>query len=160
MSKIEKEINFKHHKVIVLASDNWHPGVIGIVASRIADRFYRPAILISLDGKLGKGSGRSVENFNLFNLLIQCKDSLVGFGGHESACGITIEKEKIGEFTEKINAAAGKVIAEITFSPQLYIDMEVPLNMTSSSDKYEFLNGIEFQMSDFELIMQELGQIN
>ncbi len=85
LSKVEREVNFKHHQVIVLASENWHAGVIGIVASRIADRFYRPTILISMDGKVGKGSGRSVENFHLFEYLLRCKDSLMGFGGHESA---------------------------------------------------------------------------
>jgi len=98
LSKVEREVNFKHHKIIVLASEGWHAGVIGIVASRIADRFHRPAILISLDGKYGKGSGRSVERFNLFDVLIQCKDLLMGFGGHEGACGLTIDKDKVDEF--------------------------------------------------------------
>lgn len=128
LSKVEREINFKYHRVIVLASEGWHPGVIGIVASRIADAFYRPAILISLDGKLGKGSGRSIENFHLFEYLLRCKDSLVGFGGHESACGITIEKEKIDEFREKINKEASGEADERVFSPKLEIDMDIPLN--------------------------------
>ena len=99
LAKVEREVNFKDHRVIVLASENWHPGVIGIVASRIAERFYRPAILISLDGKLGKGSGRSIDGFHLFEYLLRCKDLLAGFGGHECACGITIEKENIAKFT-------------------------------------------------------------
>ena len=129
LSRIEREVNFKHHRVIVLASENWHPGVIGIVASRIADRFYRPTILISLDGKLGKGSGRSVEGFNLFKALSKCKDLLAAFGGHEGACGVTIEKQKIDEFREKVNIAAGEDVSEQTFSPQLDIDMDIPLNM-------------------------------
>jgi len=129
LSKVEREVNFKQHRVIVLAGVNWHPGVIGIVASRIADRFYRPAILISLDGKLGKGSGRSIDNFHLFEYLLKCKDLLVSFGGHESACGITIEKEKIAEFAEFINAAAALDIDEKIFSPKLDIDMDVTLNM-------------------------------
>ena len=59
LAKVEREVNFKDHRVIVLASENWHPGVIGIVASRIAERFYRPTILISLDGKLGKAAARA-----------------------------------------------------------------------------------------------------
>lgn len=128
LSKIEREVNFKHHKVIVLGSENWHAGVIGIVASRIADRFYRPTILISLDGKHGKGSGRSVEKFNLFNVLHQCKDTLLGFGGHEAACGLTIEKDRLDEFREKINIAANSCTYDDTFCPQLEIDMEIPLN--------------------------------
>jgi len=129
LSKIEREVNFKHHRVIVLGSPNWHAGVIGIVASRIADRFYRPTILVSLDGKYGKGSGRSVEKFNLFDALIQCKDLLIGFGGHEGACGITIEKDRLDEFRERINLRAHREISEEMFVPQLDIDMEIPLNM-------------------------------
>ncbi len=131
LSKVEREVNFKHHRVIVLASENWHPGVIGIVASRIADRFYRPAILISLDGKLGKGSGRSIENFHLFEYLLRCKDILTGFGGHESACGVTIEKDRIDEFRDKINEEAAKDAVETIFNPKLDIDMDIELNMLS-----------------------------
>ena len=128
LSKVEREVNFKHHKIIVLGSVGWHAGVIGIVASRIADRFCRPAILVSLDGKYGKGSGRSVEKFNLFDLIIQCKDLLIGFGGHEGACGLTIEKDRLDEFRDRINIEAGKYVREDVFSPQLDIDMEIPLN--------------------------------
>lgn len=127
LSKVEREVNFKHHRVIVLASENWHPGVIGIVASRIADRFYRPAILISLDGKLGKGSGRSIDNFHLFDYLFRCKDALVGFGGHESACGVTIEKDRIDEFRDLINQEASKGTEDMTFRAPLDIDMDIPL---------------------------------
>jgi single-stranded-DNA-specific exonuclease len=133
VEKVEREVNFKHHRVIVLASESWHPGVIGIVASRIADRYYRPAILISLDGKFGKGSGRSIENFHLFEYLLRCKDLLAGFGGHEAACGITIEKDKIDEFRDRINLEASKGLSEDIFSPTLDIDMDVPLNMLSEA---------------------------
>ena len=129
LSKVERDVNFKHHRVIVLGSENWHPGVIGIVASRIADRFYRPTILISLDGKFGKGSGRSIEHFHLFEYLLRCKDSLIGFGGHESACGITIEKNRIDEFRRMINEEAVKDVDENIFNPKLDIDMDIPLNM-------------------------------
>lgn len=139
LSRIEREINFKHHKVIVLASEGWHPGVIGIVASKIADKFYRPTILISLDGKLGKGSGRSIDNFHLFEYLLRCKDTLAGFGGHEAACGITIEKEKIDAFRDMINLEASKDMQETVFSPSLDIDMDIPLNMLSE----DVINEIE-----------------
>ncbi len=133
LSKVEREVNFKHHKVIVLGSENWHPGVIGIVASRIADRFYRPTILVSLGGKHGKGSGRSIDKFNLFDAILKCKDLLIGFGGHEGACGITIEKEKLGEFREMINSLKYEDAAEEIFSPQLNIDMDIPLNNLTES---------------------------
>lgn len=133
LSKIEREVNFKNHKIIVLGSEGWHPGVIGIVASRIADRFYRPTIMVSLDGKYGKGSGRSVEKFNLFDVLLQCKDLLMGFGGHEGACGLTIEKDRLDEFRDKINMEAENYVSEDVFSPQLDIDMEIPLNMLTEN---------------------------
>ncbi len=131
MSKLEREVNFKRHRVIVLASENWHPGVIGIVASRIANRYYRPTIIISLDGKLGKGSGRSIEHFHLFDYLLRCRDHLVGFGGHEAACGITIDKENIDAFREKINEEAAKDQQEAIFSPKVDIEMDIPLNALS-----------------------------
>lgn len=139
LSKVEREVNFKHHKIIVLGSENWHPGVIGIVASKIADRFYRPTILVSFDGKIGKGSGRSIEKFNLFNVLFACRDLLAGFGGHESACGITIEKNMFDEFKERINSEAGRHVAEDQFSQQLEIDMDIPLNMLTE----QVINEIE-----------------
>lgn len=131
VAKVEREVNFKHHRVIVLGSEAWHPGVIGIVASRIADRYYRPTILILLDGKYGKGSGRSIDGFHLFEYLLRCKDLLVGFGGHESACGITIEKDKVDEFRERINSEAASEIKEEVFIPVLDIDMDIPLSALS-----------------------------
>ena len=131
VAKVEREVNFKHHRVIVLGSESWHPGVIGIVASRIADRYCRPTILISLDGKYGKGSGRSIDGFHLFEYLLRCKDLLVGFGGHESACGITIEKDKIDEFRERINGEAASEVKEAVFTSVLDIDMDIPLNALS-----------------------------
>ena len=131
LAKVEREVNFKEHRIIVLAGENWHPGVIGIVASRIADLFYRPAIMISLDGKLGKGSGRSIEHFHLFEYLLRCKDYLAGFGGHEAACGITIDKDNIDGFREKINAEAAKDVDEAIFSEKLDVDMDLPLSSLS-----------------------------
>lgn len=129
IAKVEREVNFKDHKVIVLASEGWHPGVIGIVSSRIVEKYYRPVILISLDGKLGKGSGRSVEGFHLFDYLFKCKDLLAGFGGHELACGVTIEKDKIDEFRDRLNNEAAKDLRGEAFSRGLDIDMDVPLDM-------------------------------
>ncbi len=127
VAKVEREVNFKEHKVIVLDSAEWHPGVIGIVASRIAERYYRPAILISTHGKAGKGSGRSIANFHLFDALLKCRSHLLGFGGHEGACGITIEKDKIQGFRDAINKVASDTMKENDMIPKLDIDMDVPL---------------------------------
>ncbi len=127
VAKVEREVNFKHHRVIVLESASWHPGVIGIVASRIAERFYRPTFLIATGGKMGKGSGRSIAGFHLFDALLKCREHLLGFGGHEGACGITVEKENIAGFRDAINKAASAALKDEDMFPKLAVDVEVPL---------------------------------
>ena len=96
----------ENDSVIVLGGEKWHHGVIGIVSSRLADLTHKPCILISLDGEIGKGSGRSVKGFNLFDALSANSEQLVRFGGHALAAGLTIEKDKIKAFSEKINSYA------------------------------------------------------
>jgi single-stranded-DNA-specific exonuclease len=122
--KIENEVNMKEDRVIVLSSPNWHIGVVGIVASRIVERFNRPVILICEEGEKGRGSGRSIEGFNLFDNLCECKDILLKFGGHELAAGLSIEVSKISELRQRLNELAKKVDSEC-FLSKLNIDMEV-----------------------------------
>jgi len=129
--KAEREINFKDHRVIVLAKEGWHPGVIGIVASRIQDRYYRPTIMIALKGNTGKGSGRSIDGFHLFNALIFSEDCLLNFGGHEAACGLSIHTENIDKFRDKINGYARDNILDKDLSPRLSIDVDMPLSSLS-----------------------------
>jgi single-stranded-DNA-specific exonuclease len=105
-----KERRLEQHNVLVLSDENWHEGVIGIVASRIADRFYRPAILIALDEDKGKGSGRSIPGFHLHDALKACEGQLLGFGGHKYAAGLTIERSRLEAFDRSINDYAGKVL--------------------------------------------------
>jgi len=92
--------------VLVLADESWHAGVIGIVASRVVDRFYRPAILIALDEDKGKGSGRSIPGFHLHDALKACEKELLGFGGHKYAAGLTIARGQIEAFDRHINEYA------------------------------------------------------
>ena len=80
---------------IVLAEQGWHPGVIGIVASRIVEEFGRPTMLIALEGAEGKGSGRSISAFDLHGGLAECRDLLMRFGGHRAAAGVTIAAERV-----------------------------------------------------------------
>ncbi|MFH0772217.1 MAG: single-stranded-DNA-specific exonuclease RecJ [Candidatus Omnitrophota bacterium] len=127
ISKVEREVNFKDHKVIVVSSEKWHPGVIGIVASRIAERFYRPTILVAFSEEIGKGSGRSIKNFHLFEALSKCGDHLVGYGGHEYAAGITISKDNIDVFRERFNSVANEVLQPSDLMPRLEIDAEISL---------------------------------
>ncbi len=128
LDRVESEINFKDDKVIVLGSDDWHPGVIGIVASRIAERFYRPTIMISFNKNDGKGSGRSIRNFHLFEALNECRDFLSGFGGHADACGLKIVRKNLDDFRFKFNSVASRMLEVEDFMPRLSIDIEIPLN--------------------------------
>ncbi len=109
--------------VIVLSSEDWHPGVLGIVASKISEEYHRPCILISLEGDEGRGSGRSVQGFNLFEALNQLSHLLIKFGGHEQAVGLTIKADQIEIFKQKINEAAG--LTERAFNQILEIDLEL-----------------------------------
>jgi len=122
---IQQQINFKEHKVIVIAKEDWHPGVLGIVASKLADKFYRPTIVISKNHFLCKGSGRSIKNFHLFQALLECRQHLKNFGGHSHAVGLSIEKDSIDEFRVSINSLAGKKMRLEDLLPSIDIDMEV-----------------------------------
>jgi len=134
LDKIEKEINFKQHRIIVLFKDDWHPGVTGIVASRIVERFYRPAILLSSkDGDMLKGSGRSIDNFHLFNALASCEDFLDHFGGHSKACGLSIKRKEVGNFIEAINKYAFKTMIPEFLVPSINIDAEIPLSLLNKT---------------------------
>lgn len=125
---INKEINFKDHKVIVVAKEDWHQGVLGVVASKLADRFYRPTIVISLTDQMCKGSGRSIKNFHLFHALGECREFLNTFGGHAHAVGLTITRESINDFRESINRLAHDKLSIEDLLPGLDIDMELSLS--------------------------------
>jgi len=113
---------------IVLAEDGWHPGVIGIVASRIVEEFGRPTVLIGLDGDEGKGSGRSISRFDLHAGIGQCRHLLKRFGGHRSAAGVTIARDKVDEFARCFNEAARAALNPEDLVPELRIDLEVSLS--------------------------------
>ncbi|MCI0500083.1 MAG: single-stranded-DNA-specific exonuclease RecJ [Planctomycetales bacterium] len=117
-------LNHPDRKTIVLADENWHTGVIGIVASRIIDDFYRPTILINTADGLGQGSGRSIEGFNLYAHLEACSQYLVSFGGHEMAAGLKIDREHIPAFAEAFEACAGQTLNEKISESCLKIDAE------------------------------------
>ncbi len=112
---------------IVVAGENWHAGVIGIVASRIVDKFHRPAIVISLQEDKAMGSGRSIKGFDLYEAIAGCRDMLSGFGGHAMAAGITLTLDKVNEFREAFNTQVGELINEEQFVQEIVIDAEVEL---------------------------------
>jgi len=128
MQKVENEINFKNDMVIVLDGDNWHPGVIGIVASRVAERFNRPTIMISFEADLGRGSGRSISNFHLFDALTECRDLLTDFGGHASACGIRITRKMLPDFRRRLNGLVSGALEMDELVPTIDVDAVIPLH--------------------------------
>ncbi|MFC1805110.1 single-stranded-DNA-specific exonuclease RecJ [Candidatus Omnitrophota bacterium] len=135
---IDREVNFKDHKVIVIAKENWHQGVLGIVASKLADRFYRPTIVLSLTDDLCKGSGRSIKNFHLLDALLHCKDQLHTFGGHSHAVGLVVKRSNIDDFRQSINRLAHDKLRIEDLLPCLEVDMELPLAQLGEAEIIEF----------------------
>ena len=114
-------------RAIVLASEGWHAGVIGIVASRLVDRYCRPAVLISLDNGQGQGSARSVPRFDIHAALADCAEHLTEFGGHAMAAGLKIEPDRVPAFTEAFIEVANQRLTGADLREKIWIDAEVPL---------------------------------
>ncbi|MBU1871551.1 MAG: single-stranded-DNA-specific exonuclease RecJ, partial [Candidatus Omnitrophica bacterium] len=126
---IDKEVNFKEHCVIVVSGLHWHTGVLGIVASRLSERFYRPTILISEteQGLHCRGSARSIKDFSIFDALLNCSKYLENFGGHKLAAGLTIAKENIQGFRRDINKFSRELLLKELLMPSIEVDMEIGL---------------------------------
>jgi single-stranded-DNA-specific exonuclease len=124
---VDNTVDLEKDRAIVLASDKWHPGVIGIVASRVVEKYYRPTVLIALEGDAGKGSGRSISGFNLYQALEDCQDLLIRFGGHKYAAGLTIDATRVSVFREKLNAIASQMLNTELMVPSLKIDIPIDL---------------------------------
>ena len=123
------------HRAIVLAQEGWHPGVVGIVASRVVERFGRPTFLVAIDGDIGKGSGRSVDRFDLHAALVECGDLLERFGGHRMAAGLTIRTDRLAGFRERFNAVAAARLSVADLGPEQRVDLE--LHAGDVSDELE-----------------------
>lgn len=113
---------------LVLAKEGWHPGVIGIVASRIVEEFSRPVIMIALEDGVGKGSGRSIPGFDLHSALVDCSDLLLRFGGHRAAAGITIATDQVGAFTHRFDQVVRARLTLDELVPVLRVDAEIELD--------------------------------
>jgi single-stranded-DNA-specific exonuclease len=111
--------------VAVIAGDGWHRGVIGIAASKIAERLHRPCVVLSVDGDMAHGSGRSIEAYHLLNGLTACADLFEKFGGHSHAAGIAIRTERIAEFRQRLNEHAASCLTADDLEPQVHIDLEL-----------------------------------
>jgi single-stranded-DNA-specific exonuclease len=112
-------------RVLIVAGEGWHKGVIGIVAAKLKEKFCRPAIVISIEGEEGRGSARSIRGYDITEALHGCRDLLIRYGGHAMAAGLTIHRESIETFREQMHRAAKQVLAEADLIPRLWIDAEL-----------------------------------
>ncbi|RMH69070.1 MAG: single-stranded-DNA-specific exonuclease RecJ [Gemmatimonadetes bacterium] len=138
---VEEMYDIEHTRGLVLASEEWHAGVIGIVASRLVEKYYRPTVLISIDPETGagKGSSRSIPTFHLYEAMVQCSDLLDEFGGHQHAAGLTIRKERIHAFRERFNAVATNALTPEDLIPHLEVVGEVTLDDVINGKLYVYL---------------------
>ncbi len=126
---IEREVDLDRDRVLVLASENFHPGVIGIVASKLVDQYHRPVVMIAIDEKgVGKGSARSIKTFNLHRAFGECQEHVIQFGGHAYAAGLTIEQENVDDFRKAINAVGHRILSEHHLIPEIAYDLELELS--------------------------------
>src|SRR4030066_1661419 len=128
LDKIGQTPDWEKPNALVFASEKWHPGVVGIVASRLVDLFRRPAFVISLNNGIGKGSGRSISEFNIHQGLKQCASLLLSYGGHYRAAGISIKEDDIDEFQGLLNEIIQKNIKSQETVSQTIIDTECQLS--------------------------------
>jgi single-stranded-DNA-specific exonuclease len=125
---VEQYLNADNDSAIVLHQEAWHPGVIGIVASRLVERYYRPTILMTTVNGVAKGSARSVSGFNIHDALKRCEDKLIQFGGHKYAAGLTVELDKLDEFRDAFKQVANELLTEDLLTPEIRIDAEVEIS--------------------------------
>lgn len=124
---IEKQFDAARDAAIVAGARGWHPGVLGIVASRIARKYHRPTIIIGFDDNgIGKGSGRSIEGLNLVNALTQCSSTLEKFGGHEMAAGVALHERNFAKFAQAFCSIARELLSDDALQRSLRLDHELP----------------------------------
>ncbi|MBN2564662.1 MAG: single-stranded-DNA-specific exonuclease RecJ [Candidatus Eisenbacteria bacterium] len=124
---IEESVDLSARRSIVLWSQGWHPGVIGIVASRLAKQYNRPTILLAVSDGTGKGSGRSIPGFDLHSALVECRDLLTSFGGHRHAAGVSLPGERLHEFRECVEDAISRTLTASDLVPVVDVDALVTL---------------------------------
>jgi single-stranded-DNA-specific exonuclease len=112
---------------VVLAAEGWHPGVIGIVASRVVERIHRPVVLVALDGDKGRGSARSIPGFHLYDALASCREHLDRFGGHRQAAGMDLDRRSLPAFRAAFQTEARRRLEGVDLRPELRVDLELPL---------------------------------
>lgn len=124
----ENVLDVKSKSAIVLHQEYWHPGVIGIVASRMVEKYYKPSIMMSTVDGIAKGSARSVTGFDIYKALEKCEDKLIQFGGHKYAAGLTVDISRLDEFREAFNDTVKELMTEDLKTPQIRVDTEISLS--------------------------------
>lgn len=124
---IDNNTNLVNRKSTVVFQSHWHKGVVGIVASRLIDHYYRPTVVLTRSGEYAAGSARSVSGFNVYEAIHQCKDLLLGYGGHFYAAGMTLELDNVEAFQEKFEEIVSATIAPELLIPEISIDAEIQL---------------------------------
>ncbi len=130
--KIISSKNYKD-KIIILASDNWHEGIIGLIASKIVEEFYRPTIVLTKTNSYYKGSARSIPSFHITNFLRSLKEYLVDVGGHAQASGFTIDKNKLNDFIKEAKVKASEKIADKDLERTITADIKIPISKINLS---------------------------
>lgn len=124
-SMIEKNPEFHSRKTTVVFKANWHKGVVGIVASRLIETWYRPTVVLTGGEKIVGGSARSIPGFNLYEAIHACREHLIGYGGHFAAAGMSLHPEKVEAFSQKFEEVVSKTIDPYLLVPELLINVEI-----------------------------------
>jgi len=122
---VDSQIDLDEDLAIVLHNENWHPGVIGIVASRLVEKYYRPSVLLTTIDGIAKGSARSINGFNIYEALQKCDDLLLHFGGHRAAAGLALKLDKVEEFRIRLNEVLKSSITSEDLSEEISIDSKI-----------------------------------
>jgi single-stranded-DNA-specific exonuclease len=123
---IENDLALKTKKTTVVYKEHWHKGVVGIVASRLIENYYRPTVVLTKSGDVIAGSARSVPGFNLYEAIHACREHLLGYGGHFAAAGLTMYESKLPDFINSFEKVVAETISEELLVPQINIDAELP----------------------------------
>ncbi|MCH9031516.1 MAG: hypothetical protein IIB00_04580 [candidate division Zixibacteria bacterium] len=139
LARLDENAVLAEDRAIVLSSEGWHQGVIGIVASRLVEKHHLPTVMIAVDNGVGKGSARSIPGFHLCEALKECEDTLLRYGGHKYAAGLVIDPKQIPAFTEKFKQVSQKMMDDEAFVRKTFIDAELELNQINN----ELLDALE-----------------
>ena len=142
LEMINADEELVNRKSSVVYNENWHKGVVGIVASRLIEHYYRPTVVLTRSGELVAGSARSVPGFNLYEAIYACRDQLVAYGGHFAAAGLSLLPENVEAFSKKFNEVVSETIDERLLIPEIIIDAEINFAEIKES-LYSILNQME-----------------